>query len=283
MLVDPGFVAANAPLALIVLAVIVPAKGGLTSLIASLFQYRARTALLTGALLAQSAEFSFLLARLGSDLGVVGTTAFSLMLSGAAVSVVLASPLYRAVGGVAQRVERRVGARETAVGAPDGLAVGPDGLAVGRRYVVVCGYGRVGRLIADTLARRGFQHLVIEDDPRAVAELRAHGTPVIRGSADNPVVLEQAHLERAAALVVAVPDPVAARLIVRAARAAQPRLPIVARTHSATERTVLRGLGADEVVVGEVELGLEMTRFTLRRLGVSAAEASAIVAGLRHR
>src|SRR5690606_13406812 len=158
------------------------------------------------------------------------------------------------------------------------ITIAFDPTADRRRYVVVCGYGRVGRLIAETLERRGFRHLVIEDDPRAVADLRQRGIPVIQGSADNPVVLEQARLDRAAALVVAVPDPVAARLVVRAAREQHPRLPIVARTHSVGERTALRALGADEVVVGEIELGLEMTRFTLRRLGVSAAEANAIVA-----
>lgn len=279
MLVDPGFVASNAPLALVVLFVIVPLKGVVTATLTALFRYRARTALMTGALLAQSAEFSFLLARLGTDLGVVGTTAFSLMLSGAAASVVLASPIARAVGPLAGRIERRFASRADATAAPFEPIVPADG----RRYVVICGYGRVGRLVAATLARRGFRHLVIEDDPRAAAELRLHAIPVVRGSADNPVVLEQARLDRAAALVVAVADPVAARLIVRAAREMQPRLPIVARTHSAAERLALRHLGADEVVVGEVELGLEMTRFTLRRLGVSAAEANAIVAGLRGR
>ena len=104
---------------------------------------------------------------------------------------------------------------------------------------------------------------------------------MIRGFADNALVLEQAGLGHAAVLAVAVPDPIAARTIVDLARRSHPRLPIVARAHSRAERAVLRRLGADEVVVGELELGLEMTRFTMRRLGVSATEAQALVSGLR--
>jgi CPA2 family monovalent cation:H+ antiporter-2 len=205
------------------------------------------------------------------------------MLSGAAASIVLAAPLYTVAVPLGERLERRLASRAARATAEGTEAAGVDPPDDRRRHVVVCGYGRVGRLIAGTLERRGFRHIVIEDDPRAVAELRARGVTAIRGSADNRVVLEQAHLERAAALVVAVPDPVAARLIVRAAREAHPRLPIVARTNSTAERTALRELGAEEVVVGELELGLEMTRFTLRKLGVSSAEANAIVAGLRDR
>jgi CPA2 family monovalent cation:H+ antiporter-2 len=275
MLVDPGFVFANLPLALIALALIVVVKGVLSGLITKAFGYPVRTALLTGVILGQSAEFSFLLARLGRDLEVVSPTVFSLMLAGAAGSIVLVGPLHRSVAPLIRAIEARtvVPAQETA-----SLSTEDAG---GRRQAVICGYGRVGRLIGQALERRGFGFTVIEEDRRLVERLRAQGRTVIRGTADNRAVLAQADLAHAAVLAVALPDPVATRTVVDLARRAHPRLPIVARAHSTSERDVLRGLGADEVVVGETELGLEMTRFTMRRLGVSAAEVQAVIQGLR--
>ena len=87
----------------------------------------------------------------------------------------------------------------------------------------------------------------------------------------------------ASVLVVAMPDPVVARLAVGTARRLYPKLPIVVRTHSVAERTVLLRLGASAVVVGELELGLEMTRYTVRQFGISGREAQALINGLRGR
>ena len=274
MLVDPGFVLQNLPLAALMVFLIIAVKGLIVVAIALAFRFSVRTAILTGVALAQSAEFSFLLARLGADLGVVSPTVFSLMLAGAAVSIILAGPLTAAAGPIVRRIERRIAA--ATVAGTDSEPKGPW-----RRTVVICGYGRIGRLIGQALERRGFGFVVIEEDGRITKELRDRGITVIRGFADNAVVMEQAGLGHAAVLAVAVPDPIAARTIVDLARRSHPRLPIVARAHSRAERAVLRRLGADEVVVGELELGLEMTRFTMRRLGVSSTEAQALVQGLR--
>lgn len=274
MLVDPRFVLDNLPLVLLIITLIVLVKGSLVALITALFRYRPRTAVMTGIVLAQSAEFSFLLARVGTEVGAVGPTAFSLMLAGAAGSIILAPMLHRAGAPLTRRLP--AGAAPT----PEQLPA--DGVA-GRRTAVICGYGRVGRLVAAALERRGFDFVIIEQDVRTAREASSHGHRVIRGAAENRVVLDLALHGSPVVLVVAVPDPLAVRLCVSEAREARPRLPIVARTHSVTERAHLRRLGATAVVVGEVELGLEMTRFAVRQFGITAREADALVAGLRGR
>lgn len=273
MLVDPAFVASNWPLVLAALVLIVPFKALVIAALTLLFRYPVRTAVLTGLGLAQSAEFSFLLARLGSEMGAVGQTVFGVMLTGAVGSIVLAPALQAAGSPLAGLLERRFGRM-----APNPL---PDVAASGRRVALVCGYGRVGRLVVAALERRGFTSVVIEQDPHRVAEARAKGIRAVRGSADNPVVRAQLRADPIAVVVVAVPDPVVVRRIVAEEHQASPRLPIVARTHSPAERAVLRRLGATAVVVGELELGLQMTRFALREFGVSTSEADLLIAGLR--
>src|SRR5690606_24383175 len=103
MLVDVGFLARNWPYTLLVVAVMVLlTRAGPTRLI-RLLGYATATALLTGAALAQSGEFSFILARAGVEAGAVTPTVFSYLLGGAAISITLspwlnalADPLARA-------------------------------------------------------------------------------------------------------------------------------------------------------------------------------------------
>jgi CPA2 family monovalent cation:H+ antiporter-2 len=279
MLVDPRFVWENLPLVLLALALIVVAKGLITTLLIWGFTRSARTALLTGVLLAQAGEFSFLLARQGTEAGAISASAFSLMLAAAVGSILISPSLYRLAGPGARWLEGRLPASPVA----QRLAEEAKGDPPLRRHAVVCGYGRVGRVIGAALHRRGLPFVVIEHDLELVRRLRERGIPAIPGNADNPVLLERANLKQARLLVVAVPDALAARLIVDYAREAHPELEVVVRSHSLELVESLRRQGVDEVVMGELELSLEMARRTLRRFGVSAMETLAIVQGLRQR
>jgi CPA2 family monovalent cation:H+ antiporter-2 len=104
---------------------------------------------------------------------------------------------------------------------------------------------------------------------------------VLLGDAELPTLLDHLRLPQARILVVAVPDALSTRVIVDYARELNPELDIVARTHTADEREFLIEKGVTEAVVGELELALEMTRFTLHRFGVSTLEAQAFLQRLR--
>lgn len=278
MLVDPVFVVRNLPLLLLTLGLIIVLKGTLIAVLAFLLGAATRTAVLTGVILGQSAEFSFLLARVGRDLDAVSPTVFSLMLAGAAASIVLLPSVYRAtlpIAGSLQMWRPSLSDHESVL---ETGAVGPDPEL--RGHAVICGYGRVGQIIGRVLRHR-FRFVVIEEDPHIVQRLRGEGFTVIRGNAAIPGILARVNLERARLLVVAIPDPVATRQIVDEARRLHPRLRIIARTHSELERRFLLSRGVEAVVLGEWELGLEMGQHVLRDFGVSSLEAQAIVQHLR--
>lgn len=278
MLVDPVFVVASLPLVLLAVALVVPIKGAITAGLAYLAGVPVRTAVLVGVALGQAGEFSFLLARIGVEAGVVGGAMFSLMLAAAGVSIVLSPWLMRASPTALRRIERRLGDRALMSAGPAASVAGQRG-----RYVVICGFGRVGRLIGAALERRGFAYTVVEHDPRICRALRERNVAVIQGAAENPRILERAGIAQAQVLVAAVPDPVALRQIVDHARRVNSRLHIVARARTAQDREFLLRQGVQEIVTAETEAALEMARFTLGRLGVSATETAAIVQGLRRR
>jgi len=152
-----------------------------------------------------------------------------------------------------------------------------------RHHAVVCGHGQVGSLVTRALQRRNMECLVIEQDRRIVEDLRAAGTLALYGDAGNELVLERAHLDRAILLVIALPDPQTSRRVIEVARRANERIGVVARAHSREAADYLRKAGANEVVLGEEELAIEMTGYALHRLGVSPQEIALIARGLRSR
>jgi CPA2 family monovalent cation:H+ antiporter-2 len=275
MLVDPLFIVQNVPLVAAAVALIVLAKGAVIAIIVRLFGYSGRTSLLTGVVLAQAAELSFLLASVGTELGAVGTTAFNTMLASSAISTIIAPPLLVAIMPLARRLDR-----SGMVDMGDELPVEDLGR---RRYAIICGFGRIGQVIAEALERRGLLYVVIDQDPRIIRSLRERKVPAYIGSAENAILLERAGVGRAHALIIAMPDALAARRIVEQARQHRKDLDIVVRTHSLAEVAILNERGANEAVLGELELALEMTRHTLHRFGVSALETVATVNGLRER
>jgi len=276
MLVDPGFVARNVPLLLLTVLLIVAVKGSMSAVIAWLLGKPTRTAVLSGVLLSQCAEFSFLLARVGRDVNAVSSSVYSLMLAASAASIMLLPALYQGMLPVAGALHaRRPSFRQETI-TPEQVA---DTEKL-RGHAVICGYGRVGAVIGRVLRNR-FTFVAIEEDVRVVEHLRSQGVPVIRGNAAVPAILAQAHLERARELVVALPDPLVTRQVVDHARRINPRIRIVVRTHSETEREWLIRRGVEGVVLGEWELALEMAVYALRGFGVGSMEAESVVQRLR--
>ena len=276
MLVNPVLLIEQFHVVVVVVAVIVLAKGAITTMVTAAFGFRVRTAVLTGVVLAQSAEFSFLLARVGSEAGLLSQEVFSVLLLGAVVSIVLAPLCYRVGQPASAWLDRQLSLRG---GDPPLSFV--DTPLVG--HAILLGYGRVGRVIATALREMGHDTVIVEQDRNLVDELRRHQQHVIVGSASNRVVLDRAGLNRAVLLVVAIPDPIATRRIVDLAQAANPGIDIVCRTHSLDERDELERRGATEAVVGELELALEMSRHSVLRYGASIEQAEVLVTRLRSR
>uniref|UniRef100_UPI001F015C74 NAD-binding protein n=1 Tax=Falsiroseomonas oryziterrae TaxID=2911368 RepID=UPI001F015C74 len=120
---------------------------------------------------------------------------------------------------------------------------------------------------------------------RAGAEaLRGAGVPVIWGDATRPEVLEAAGIARAGLLVVALPGAVEARAVLTLAKAANPTIHAVVRTHSDEEAALLEAEEAvGLVMMGEREVALGMAEYALRRLGVPLAAAQATADTIRGR
>ena len=299
MLVDPGAIAADAPLIALLAVVAVVGKGTLTAGLGRGFGLPRRSALLLGAAMAQVGEFSFILAENALDLGLVGQRTYNLILATAIVTI-LVSPLgQRLVDRLVDHLETGTDDRElgqAAVARIHATATESAGAAVPlsrteaaidadeearRPTIVVLGGGRVGRVVVRAVRRRGFRCVVVDREPARLEELATLGAVTLYGDAANPAILKQAGLDRARVLVVAISDPLTARLATERALRLNPRLTIAARARGLREIDALRRLGAGRITDPEAEAAFELARHALHRMGVSGSELTGIVSGLR--
>jgi CPA2 family monovalent cation:H+ antiporter-2 len=271
MLFDPHVLINDPWKVLAVAAIIMLGKTLAAIFLVLLFRYPLNTALTVGASLAQIGEFSFILAGVGVSLQLLGTEGQSLILAGALVSIALNSLAFAAIEPVQVWIRSRSELARRLETRDDPLAQLPmstdQALLTGQ--VVLVGYGRVGKRIAQTLNERGIPYVVAEQNRGIVETLRAHEIPAVSGDASDPAVLIQAHIHRAGMLVIATPDSFAARKMVETARLLNPNVEVVIRTHSDEEAEMLTKEKIGKVFMGEHELARGMTSHILSRMRIA--------------
>jgi CPA2 family monovalent cation:H+ antiporter-2 len=140
-------------------------------------------------------------------------------------------------------------------------------------HVVVVGYGRVGRRIGTALTANGISIVVVEDNREIVEQLRKNDVVAVFGNAGEPTVLVQAHIQRARMLVIALPDTANVRGMVGTARAVNPDIETVVRTHRDDDLTSFERDIAGKVFLGEHELAVAMIRYVLERYGTFTGQS----------
>ncbi|HEY0142135.1 MAG TPA: YbaL family putative K(+) efflux transporter [Thermoanaerobaculia bacterium] len=275
MLFDPA-VLLRAPLAVLaVVAIIMLGKTLAAVGLVLLFRYPLNTALTVGVSLAQIGEFSFILAGLGVELRLLPVEGQNLILAGALISIALNPALFAALQPAQKWLRTRSELARRLEMRADPLAVLPDSVDASllTGHVTIVGYGRVGRRIAEALRERNVPFTIAEQNREVVEKLREDDIRAVSGDASDPAVLIQAHVARAAMLVIATPDTVGVRTMIEIARRLNPKIRIVLRTHSDEEAAMFRHENAGTVFMGEHELARAMTQHVLDEM--SAAETHA--------
>jgi CPA2 family monovalent cation:H+ antiporter-2 len=273
MLFDPRVLVEHPLEVLGVIAIILFGKSLAAFLLVLGLRYPLNTAITVSASLAQIGEFSFILAALGMSLGLLPEMGQNLILAGAIVSIAvnplmfkLAEPLERWVRGKSEHARRMERSADPLAELP--MTVTHERLT---GQVVLVGYGRVGRRIAQELSKQGVHYVVAEQNREVVEDLRRHDQPAVAGNAADPAVLIQAHIARASMLVIATPDTFHVRAMVETAKALNPGIRCVVRSHNEEEARLLREDTGGAVFVGERELAGSMTRHVLEGLAEAPA------------
>src|SRR5438270_3471282 len=211
--------------------------------------YAWRPAILMGMALAQVGEFSFILSKVGKDVGLLSLDSFQLFLAVSVLTLLLTPFLIAIVLRIARRAEAIQRLHHWS--RPSGLIEEPPVRL--RDHTIIAGYGINGRNLAKVLRETEIPFVIVEMDGDAVRHEQKKEVPIYFGDVTHPQTLRRLGIQEARALVLAISDPLATRRAIKVAREMNLRIHIISRTRYLREIDDLRASGADQVVPEEFE------------------------------
>lgn len=128
-------------------------------------------------------------------------------------------------------------------------------------HVIVCGYGRNGRQAANDLREHKQNYVVIDKDEARIELLKENPQSMyIHGDASDERVLLAAGIQRAKALITAMPSDAINVYIILTARELNPNMRIISRCSDALAESKLRRAGADNIIMPDIVGGQKMAR-----------------------
>jgi CPA2 family monovalent cation:H+ antiporter-2 len=278
LLFDATFVLSNPAKVGLITALVLIVNTCLVIPILLVFGYPPRVAVTAGLVLAQIGEFSFLLLETSRKLDLLDPLIYQTLLS-SAVLTILVTPLLFQIAPFLIRVFEKL----PFFGTPPASDEEARAREAVKDHVILCGYGIAGRDVAYALKEEALPFVVIDMNPRHIAAAREAGLFALYGDAANAEVLKKAGLGRAKAVVLSSGDQSAVVEIIKLVERMNPEVSLVVRTRFESDVSRLYALGADIVVMEELEVSLELTRAALDHLGVDRERTDSHMKKIRAR
>ncbi|HEX5085674.1 MAG TPA: cation:proton antiporter [Blastocatellia bacterium] len=266
MLLSLGSLATNLLTVLAWFVALVLGKTIIILVVSRLSRDSLRVGAMVGIGLAQVGEFSFILAKIGLEQGLLSDIDYQRFLGASILSMIATPFLINLAPRVGYALQSRLSPGSPLDPQMEDIEAACHDL---NEHVVVIGYGMNGRNLVKVLHRVGIPYVVLELNAEVVRQAREQGVPIEYGDASRKEVLSHVGLLRAGILVVAISDPISTRRTVAIAREMSPDLRIIVRTRYMAEVEELYQLGANQVIPEEFETSVEIFSRVLREYGVS--------------
>jgi CPA2 family monovalent cation:H+ antiporter-2 len=273
MLLAPAALLQSPRLVLGALAIVLVGKPLVALVLVWAFGYPFRASVTVAVALAQIGEFSFILATMGHELGMLTADATNAIVAASIVSIVLNPVAYRMI----HPLERWLAARPALWAFLNRRPSVPSELQTSRKprsadpdhRAVVIGYGPTGRTVVRLLRDNGIAPTVVELNIDAVRELRAEGVDAIYGDATRPDTLEAAGVPTVGSLILGSAGMANSAEVIRTARSMNRAVRVLARAVYLRDVPALKAAGADRVYAGEGEVGIAFVEDLLDSLGAT--------------
>lgn len=268
MSIDPKLFVARFPVILGALSLLIGGKTILVALVGRLFGISTIAAIRVGLLLAPGGEFAFVAFGEAVNQGIMTPQLSSLLFL--VVGLSMAITPWLAAGGqlIASRFEQHdVRSLLPAESETDDL----------QDHIIICGFGRVGQIIAQLLSERLIPFVALDVRSERVAAGRALDLPVYFGDAGSREVLHKVGAERAAAAAVTLDTPGANFRTVWALSKYFPNVKTFVRAHDVDHGINLEKAGATAVVAETLEPSLQLAAALLAQAKLPASEIAATI------
>ena len=149
--------------------------------------------------------------------------------------------------------------------------------------VVICGFGRVGQIIAEMLTAENIPYIAIDLDVNAVMLGRERGFNVVYGNTSNDSVMREFGLSprRTRAVVIALDNVSTARDTILTVRNIAPRVKIFARARNLADTRELLKHGVTQALPETIESSFMLASGLLAHLGISEHKINNLLSDLR--
>ena len=271
LLLDPLIVQEKMLPILIILLCIFFGKFLICTLVYVLFRYPLSMAITAGIMLSQIGEFSFILASQGRDLKVIDENLFQITVSAAIISLAFTPLLFR----ISQPFGQWIGAlrflsfiNKLHLPATSTPPAEPDG------NVVLIGYGTVGQSIGKILKKHEISSFVLDAHLFNINQAKSDGFYALLGDSTTPYLLEKASIQKANCVVITISDSVAAEHTIKNIRDISDSVTIIVRASFQDQVKRFKEAGKKNINItyAELEIIIDMLRFTLKSLGKNKEE-----------
>ncbi|KAK8612020.1 hypothetical protein V6N13_132053 [Hibiscus sabdariffa] len=274
MSIDPKLLLSNFPVIAATLGLLIGGKTILVALVGRLFGISIISAIRAGLLLAPGGEFAFVAFGEAVNQGIMSSQLSSLLFLVVGISMALTPWL--AAGGqlIASRFELvDVRSLLPVEGETDDL----------RDHIIICGFGRVGQIIAQLLSERLIPFVALDIRSDRVAMGRALDLPVYFGDCGSEEVLHNIGAERACAAAITLDSPGANYRTVWTLSKYFPNVKTFVRAHDVDHGLSLEKAGATAVVPETLEPSLQLAAAVLSQAKLPASEIAATINEFRSR
>ena len=255
LMIDLSVVRESWWIILLAVSVILLVKGLIVIGIGRWMGLRLRQALLAGAALSSSGEFSLVLMNRAADLGGLPPELEQILLACTAVSMALVPGLMRGMIPLSTQLEGRGWGKFKSTNSDLTYAAEADAL---RDHVVICGYGPVGQRLHEAMDRASIPVVVLEMNAETVRDLHQQGVRVMFADATNEETMRLAKVDKARAIAFTFPEPHLACDGIRAARVLKPSIVTYARAKFISGVELLKREGVHHIFHDEATSGSAM-------------------------
>jgi len=279
--IDVRLIASNLPVVASIVAGILGIKTAILTILSLGFGLSKSTAIRTGLILSQGGEFAFVAFGLARSLGILSPATTKMLLTSVSLTMALTPFLDEMGGKLAKKIEEGSDFTHYMGQDRDASEITEDD-----GFVVVVGYGVVGKVVCDLLDYKFIKYIGMEKNPQKAIQARNKGLPVFFGDVGRPEVCEAFKIGKAKAVIVTIAEKEEATRAVIALRRLYPDKQIFARAKDADHAKRLQStldVAAMVPILPEDNLLLTLPfgGAVLRSLGAPAEEVNYILAEKR--
>ncbi len=254
MVADPVWAMEHWPQCLAIVAAVIIGKTTITCAVLLLFQSLVGHALATGICLAQIGEFSFVLAEIAREGGLISDDLFKLVIS-ATIATLFLTPYMASAAPALARIAARSNHDSDAKPRDTQTRSAKEAAA----SILIVGFGPAGQRVGEALIKHHLDDvLVLELNPKSAAVAASYGLQVRIGDATRAEVLESVHISAVRIVAITLPDPASSSQVIEQVRALAPNAAVIARARYHIHRWQLTLAGAHTVIDEEEEVGKRM-------------------------